>query len=120
MTDKKSLGNLGEVLAAKYMADKGYATVARNYRAEHGEIDIICRNSERTVFAEVKTRKLSQTAFSRPASAVNAKKREHILSAVREYLSENPIDGRIRIDVIEVYTNGDEYKIVHMENAFGE
>ncbi len=114
-----SLGRLGEKAASEYMAKKGYETVIRNFRGEHGEIDLICRNSERIVFAEVKTRRVGGGMYGRPASAVNYKKREHILSAVAEYLSENPTELRIRLDVIEVYAGENGNRIVHIENAFG-
>ncbi len=114
-----TLGRLGETAASEYMQGKGYRILQRNYHGKHGEIDLICRDGDRTVFAEVKTRRMSSSVQCRPASAVNYKKREHILSAVTEYLSRNPTELRIRIDVIEVYVYDGGNEIVHIENAFG-
>ncbi len=117
MSQSKKLGDMGEEIAAEYLQSRGYRILCRNYKASHGEIDIVCCDGVRVVFAEVKTRR--GCAYGRPASAVGMKKREHILSAVGEYLISEPTDLRIRIDVIEVYIDGNDHKIVHLENAFG-
>jgi len=48
-------GKEGEDVASKYLENKGYIVLDRNYRRKFGEIDIICRSRDKTlVFAEVK------------------------------------------------------------------
>lgn len=117
MSEQKKIGNLGENLASEYMKSKGYETIAKNYRTPHGEIDLICENDERLVFVEVKTRR--NLSCGRPSAAVGSVKQQRFISAAEKYLSENKTDKRIRLDVIEVYLNGNnEYKTVHLENAF--
>ena len=49
-------GEKGEKLAARFLEKKGYTIIAKNFQTRFGEIDIICRNKEYLVFAEVKTR----------------------------------------------------------------
>ncbi|MBT9171302.1 MAG: hypothetical protein DDT18_01676 [Actinobacteria bacterium] len=56
MTYKSQLGNLGEDLACKYLMDRNYKIIERNFRKPWGEIDIIAKAPDKTlVFAEVKT-----------------------------------------------------------------
>ena len=55
MTDaRQNLGKSGEDLAASELQSRGYAIVARRYRTERGEIDIIARDGETLVFVEVR------------------------------------------------------------------
>ena len=53
----KRLGRLGEDVAARYLVSRGYEIIARNWTCQAGEADIIARDDDILVFAEVKTRK---------------------------------------------------------------
>lgn len=56
MTNKSTLGNLGENIACEYLKKKSYSILERNYRKKWGEIDIIAKAPDKTlVFIEVKT-----------------------------------------------------------------
>jgi len=56
MAGKSEIGRLGEDIACKYLEDKKYQILTRNYRKPWGEIDIVARAPDRTlVFVEVKT-----------------------------------------------------------------
>jgi len=56
MTNKQDLGQLGENIACRYLVEKGYKIIERNFRKPWGEIDIITKASDKTmVFIEVKT-----------------------------------------------------------------
>ena len=116
MSDRKSIGKLGEELAAKFLEDNGYIIIERNFRSGHLETDIIC--------AEVKTRKdtPSSLRYGTPRDAVDSKKRARILECAREYIYKNKPKKRPRIDVLEVYltSSGDalsEKGIRHIKNA---
>jgi len=55
-TYKKTIGNEGEEIAAKYIIKNNYKIIKRNYREKYGEIDIISKDSDGSlVFIEVKT-----------------------------------------------------------------
>jgi len=56
MTTKSETGKFGEDLACRYLMNKGYKVLERNYRKPWGEIDIIATAPDKTlVFVEVKT-----------------------------------------------------------------
>ena len=114
MTDKKLIGDRGEELISRYLLDKGYDILDRNYRMRFGEIDIIAQIDDIIVFVEVKTRKSIQ--FGSAASSVTNKKQQRLKKAASSYLLKNNlIDKIIRFDVAEVYTSTNE--INYIENA---
>lgn len=119
MSDKRiSLGKAGEELAAEYLRQNGYTILARNYRSHSGEIDIIARQGQTLVFAEVKTRK--SAAFGSPAAAVTVKKQAQISRVAQDYLArENLFDRPARFDVIAVLApDGKRPHIEIITNAF--
>ena len=122
LTPKRITGNLGERLAAKFLKRSGYKIKAQNYVAGESEIDIIAESKDTLAFIEVKTRTVGHEnpREPRPSSAVTPEKQRKIISASRHYTSRNKTDKRLRMDVVEVYLNGDKTKnkIIHIENAF--
>jgi putative endonuclease len=115
---RKRAGNYGETAAEGYLAAKGYAILARNYRAWGGEIDIIAKDGDYIVFIEVKYRR--QTAYGRPVAAITQKKRRAMVAAAYGYLADNGRgDENCRFDIIEVFGR-EQLDINHIENAFGE
>ena len=67
----KRLGRLGEDVAARYLVSRGYEIIARNWTCQAGEADIIARDDDILVFAEVKTRSSTEKGF--PSEAVDSK-----------------------------------------------
>jgi putative endonuclease len=112
-------GERGEKLAAKFLRHKcGFKVLLRNFKAKHGEIDIVCRDKDTLVFVEVKTR--ASEEFGTPADAVDRDKKFHLSKAALEYLRllDNP-DILFRFDIVEVVMNGDNVQdIRHIPNAF--
>lgn len=115
MKHNQSVGKWGEDAVAEYLGKRGYEIVARNARTPYGEIDIVTKQAELTVFVEVKTLTSSRNFF--PEQNVTARKREHMLACAEHYAMENDID-RWQIDVVAVEGNmGREPKFTHFENA---
>jgi putative endonuclease len=54
-TEKQRVGEIGENIACRFMAGKGYRIVARHFLVRAGEIDIICEKRGILYFVEVKT-----------------------------------------------------------------
>ena len=111
----KTIGDMGEHIALAHCISNGYEFVDRNYRSRYGEIDIIIKNSEYIVFAEVKTR--HKNSYSTPAEAVDRRKQKRIITTAAIYLEKNPTDLQPRFDVIEIIYDKNIH-INHIENAF--
>ena len=116
-TPAQKKGDIGEEAALKRYIENGYTLAARNYSRRCGEIDLIVKNDEYIVFAEVKTR--SERAIARPVSAVSRKKIVNIVKTAMMYLSENYISLQPRFDVVEVISDGKNIIMLDItENAF--
>lgn len=113
MADKHQKGAYGETLALKYLEQKGYVLIARNYRIGRDEIDMIMRDGELTVFVEVKAR--SSTNYGLACEAVDKRKQGRMARAALSYLQEKP-EETVRFDVAEVDLNTGTVR--HIENAF--
>ena len=96
-----ALGKAGEDLACRELRRRGYAILTRRFRTRFGEIDIIARDGETLVFAEVKTR--ASAGFGTPAEAVTARKQHTISLMASEYLLRHEAGARpCRFDVVAV------------------
>jgi len=119
--DNQRLGQIGESAACEYLMKNGHIILERNFRCEHGEIDIISLDGDRTVFTEVKTRSVlpEDSKFGRASSAVTKSKKERFLLTARQYQKDHPDALKCRVDVIEVYIikNGEPI-IKHIRSAF--
>ncbi len=112
------LGRRGERAAGRLLENSGCEILCRNYRAGRDEIDLVVRENCVLCFVEVKTRRYKPGI--RPAEAVDAEKRRHIIRGARRYLREiGSPELPIRFDIIEVITEG--YRICEIrqqKNAF--
>ena len=111
-------GELGERAAKKFLQKSGLKFLAANFRSERGEIDLVFRDGDGLVFIEVKTR--SSEAWTRPAAAVDARKRKLLSQTALDYLRrlKNP-EVKFRFDIVEVLlTAGAVREIRHLPNAF--
>ena len=111
-------GVLGEQAARRYLRKRGMKCLATNFKAPRGEIDLVFRDRDCLVFVEVKTR--SAGGWTRPAAAVNARKKRALTRAAFRYLrriGRPPI--KIRFDIVEVLLIGGEVSEVrHLPNSF--
>lgn len=110
------LGNKGEMLAARYLADKGFAVLEYNWRSGHKEIDLIAIERNVLVFVEVKTR--SNEFYGDVREAVTPRKMRNVILAAEAYMELKKIDLPVRFDVITVVPVGDTHIIEHIREAF--
>lgn len=111
-------GELGEDAARKHLRQLGLKFLAANFRSARGEIDLVFRDDDCLVFVEVKTR--SAGNWTRPAAAVNARKRRLLSLAALDYLKllDHP-PVRIRFDIVEVLlADGSVCEVRHLPNTF--
>lgn len=107
------LGKWGEETAARWLAERGYEIIAQNVRTPYGEIDIVAKQKDITIFVEVKTLTSSKNFF--PEQQITTRKREHMLRAAEYYAAEHHVH-HWQIDVIAIEGKQDS-KITHFENA---
>jgi len=111
------LGKRGEDMAADYLSDAGMEILARNYRAGHGEIDIIAKDGNSLVFIEVKSN--MSRAFGPPETWVDRRKQQNIIMVAEAWLEENQIeDVDCRFDVIAIHFAKHPPYINHIKDAF--
>jgi len=111
-------GELGERAARKYLQRQGLKFLTANFRSARGEIDLVLRDADCLVFAEVKTR--SSEDWSRPAAAVDAERRRRLSHCALDYLRllKNP-PVKIRFDIVEVLlAEGAVREVRHLPNTF--
>lgn len=97
-----SKGAVGEILAARFLRERGYTILASNVHSRFGEIDIIAADRQYIAFVEVKTR--SEAAIYAPREAVTKQKQQRILRTAALYLQQHPSELQPRFDVIEILT----------------
>jgi len=93
-------GEREEQLALDFLLARGLSLVARNYRAKTGELDLVLREGDTLVIAEV--RKRSHAAFAGGAESVDARKQGRIVRTAQMFLLSHPqfSDCPVRFDVL--------------------
>ncbi|GHU58172.1 UPF0102 protein [Clostridia bacterium] len=114
--DTVQKGAFGESIAHAYLLEQGYSVLEKNFRAEHGEIDIIAKKDKTLVFAEVKARTDDKRGF--PAEAVNPRKQHKLRQTAQIYIDTSGVGGfeDVRFDVLEV--NLCSMEVSHLTDAF--
>jgi putative endonuclease len=111
-------GELGERAARRHLQQAGLKFLTANFRSDRGEIDLIFRDDDCLVFVEVKAR--SSEDWTRPAAAVDRRKRRLLSLTALDYLRllKNPA-VKIRFDIVEVLlADGAVREIRHLPNTF--
>ena len=111
-------GELGERAAKKHLRKLGLKFLTANFRSDRGEIDLVFRDDDCLVFVEVKAR--SSEDWTRPAAAVDARKRRLLSQTALDYLKRlrNP-EIKIRFDIVEVLLqDGAVREVRHLPNTF--
>jgi putative endonuclease len=100
MAQHNETGKKGELMAATWLTDHGYAILHVNWRHSHYEIDIVAVHNEVLHFIEVKTR--HNMAFGHPEESVSKKKFNSLMHAAEEYLFQHPGWKRVQYDVLSI------------------
>jgi len=114
MATHNEFGKWGEEIACKFLENKGYRIVQRNYRHRKGEIDLICIDGETQVFVEVRTRNNEQ--FAETEESISRYKEELLIDTASHYLESKNIELDARFDVIIVIGKSNP-EIRHYEGA---
>lgn len=102
MTDNRlTLGQQGEAVALRYLEERGYRLLARNWRCTFGELDLVMGDGDVIVFIEVRTRRDGiESAFM----SVDERKQRKLRLAILAFLEAHGWeDAATRLDVIAVH-----------------
>jgi putative endonuclease len=110
--ENKEIGRIGEDIATKFLQNKGFSVVVRNYRKKFGEVDIIARKAKSIRFIEVKSVRISVSADVtrekggyRPEELVHPAKLRKIARVADVYMADQPEDLEYQIDVVAVFVD---------------
>lgn len=111
--NNKIIGQIGENLAAEYLAERGYRVLDRNWSTKWGELDIVAQKEGVMVYVEVKT-KVGE-GFGTPEDMVNSYKIRQVRQTAEVYrITHNLPEGQARIDVIAIVLDKD-HQVVRLE-----
>ena len=116
MSDKIKKGKEGEDMAARFLIEKGFEIVERNYRYKRSEIDLIVKKDKWLVFVEVKLR--SSDLYGYPEDFVDYKKAKNIIDGAEQYTFDNNWQGNVRYDIVSIRLLKDKTEIIQIEDAF--
>jgi putative endonuclease len=116
MSDHMELGRKGEELAAKYLTEKGFRILERNWRRGKNEIDIIARDGRYIVIVEVKTRE--SNALAEPETAVTREKQKALIRAANSYVMYKNLVDEVRFDIVSIIISKGKELINHIPDAF--
>ena len=116
MAAHNELGKWGEDLAVRYLQQKDYVIVERDWKSGHRDIDIVALDDDTVVFVEVKTRR--NRLFGEPEEAIDYHKRLSLQIAISHYIKARHIDREVRFDIITVVGDMDsEPEISHIRDV---
>jgi putative endonuclease len=118
-TARVRLGDAGERFAERSLSEKGWAVVARKWRGDGGEVDLVALDGDILVFVEVKTRR--GAGYGAAEEAVDGQKCERLLSLGEQFVASNPTFAsslwRVDIVAITLDSRGHVARVNHIEDA---
>jgi len=119
LKESRLLGRRGQKLCEKFLKNKGYKPLARNFLCKTGEIDLIMADAEgAVVFVEVKTR--TNENFADAEAAITKAKQIRMNRAAKFFIRTHKLEHLpMRFDIVIVMAyEKDRPEIRHYENAF--
>ena len=109
-------GRDAELRAGEFLEGHGLVVLARNFRCRQGEIDLVLRDGDTVVVAEIRYR--ADNAFGTPAETVDGRKQMKLIACALRFLQTHPALARapLRFDVVAVAGGGS--RIEWIRDAF--
>ncbi|MBS1620682.1 MAG: YraN family protein [Bacteroidetes bacterium] len=100
MASHNEFGKEAELLAEKWLLEKGYEILFRNWRHSHYEIDIVALKNNVLHVIEVKARRSDY--FGNPEESVTRKKFKSLQKAADEFLFLHPEYHFLQYDILAI------------------
>jgi len=108
-------GAWGEERGARWLTQKGFKILKRNFRSAGGEVDIIGSDGDEIVFVEVKCWDVFEE--ENLEFSISKHKQKNIIRASKAFLSQQDLlDQYVRYDVLLITGN----RFYHYKYAFSE
>jgi putative endonuclease len=118
-TQRQLIGQAAENVAADFLRAKGLEVLERNFLRRLGELDIVARDGDILVIAEVRTR--ASDRYGGAAASVDVRKQQRIIRATCLLLQRRKDLSRLRVrfDVIAVSNKASETPVIEwIQHAF--
>ena len=115
-SDRQQLGSAAEERAAQHLGAAGLQILVRNYRCRMGELDLVARQANTLIVAEVRMR--SDSRFGGAAASITWSKRRRIVRATRHLLARHPRLQKCAIRFDAVLVDGADGRIEWIRGAF--
>lgn len=114
---RQAFGALGERVAERWLAGRGWRIVDQRFRVGHRDLDLVIARDGLVAFVEVKARR--GATFGDPVQAVNWRKQKELGRSARVWVDRfGPPGTAYRFDVVGVLFDGTRVRIRHVEHAF--
>ncbi len=116
--DTGSVGRHAEQLALDHLKAQGLKQITRNFRCRMGEVDLVMKDGDCLVFAEVRFR--NQNDYASAVGSVDHHKQRKIIRTAAAFLGRHPQYGNcaVRFDVIGLDRSGDKISLRWIRDAF--
>lgn len=118
MSVTQDIGQHAEQLACRHLQSHGLQLLAQNYRTRFGEIDLIMRDGNTTVFIEVRSRRQHNLVDS--LQSIDSRKQRKIILSAQAFLQATPLraDQPARFDVVAITQQINTSQIDWIKDAF--
>lgn len=103
----QKIGETGEGLAVKYLVQKGFQILERNFTRPYGEIDIVALKDKVVHMIEVKSVSCDlegdRSVLVRPEENMHPKKIERFVRVSEVYADMKKLEGDFKLDLALVY-----------------
>lgn len=113
--DNKITGQIGENFALEYLLSMNYELITKNFGTKFGEIDLIFRDGETTVFVEVKTKK--SVDFGSPEDMFTRSKYNRVKNMSVIFLKGREVPCRIDMVAVLLNPNDSLFSLKHYPNV---
>ena len=99
-------GRAAEDRALLFLQGRGLTLIARNWRCKAGELDLVMRDDDTVVVAEVRMRRRDDYGY--PLETVDARKQAKLVRATRLLLARRPelAEEPLRFDIVTLDGDG--------------
>lgn len=118
LSPTQAQGRLAEDCAADFLRQKGLSLLQRNARYTVGELDLVLRDGDTLVFAEVRQRK--SNLFGGAAQSIDRRKMRKCALAAQCWLKQHPQLAHLpcRFDAVLLTGTENNWKIDWLRDAF--